>query len=58
MKTESLWKWIVLVVLLAFSFILIGKKGENIRLGLDLQGGYSFTLEIDQEALKQTTLLN
>lgn len=56
MKTEALWKWIVLVVLLAFSFILIGKKGENIRLGLDLQGGYSFTLEIDQEALKQTII--
>lgn len=56
MKTEALWKWIVLILLLAFSFILIGKKGENIRLGLDLEGGYSFTLEIDQDALRQTII--
>lgn len=56
MKTEALWKWLILIVLLAFSFILIGTNGKNIRLGLDLQGGYSFTLEIDQEALKQTII--
>lgn len=52
MKTESLWKWIVLVLLLAFSAVLISKK-DNIRLGLDLQGGYSFTLELDEKALEQ-----
>lgn len=53
MKTESLWKWIVLVLLLAFSFTLISKK-ENIRLGLDLNGGYSFTLEVDKAELENS----
>lgn len=46
------WKWLLFLGILAASIIMIGKNGEGIRLGLDIKGGYSFTLELDEEALE------
>ena len=43
----SIWKWLILVVATAWSVALISPPKEKIKLGLDLQGGTSYTLEID-----------
>jgi len=46
MKT-SIWKWLILVVVTVSSMALVTPPKEKIKLGLDLQGGTSYTLEID-----------
>ena len=43
----SIWKWLILVVVTAWSVALVTPPKEKIKLGLDLQGGTSYTLEID-----------
>ena len=43
----SIWKWLILVVATAGSVALVTPPKEKIKLGLDLQGGTSYTLEID-----------
>jgi len=51
MKT-SIWKWLILAVVTAWSVALITPPKEKIKLGLDLQGGTSYTLEIDDSKLE------
>ena len=46
MKT-SIWKWLILVVATAWSVAIFTPPKEKVKLGLDLQGGTSYTLEID-----------
>ena len=46
MKT-SIWKWLILVVATAWSVALVIPPKDKVKLGLDLQGGTSYTLEID-----------
>ena len=43
----SIWKWLILVVATAWSVALVTPPKEKVKLGLDLQGGTSYTLEID-----------
>lgn len=43
----SIWKWLILVVATAWSVALVTPPKDKIKLGLDLQGGTSYTLEID-----------
>ncbi len=43
----SIWKWLILAVVTASSVALVTPPEEKIKLGLDLQGGTSYTLEID-----------
>ena len=43
----SIWKWLILVVVTAWSVALVTPLKEKVKLGLDLQGGTSYTLEID-----------
>lgn len=62
MQTNSWWKWLILVIITSFSVLLViptakdenGKWKQKLRLGLDLQGGYSFTVELDKDALAET----
>ncbi|MEG1480575.1 MAG: protein translocase subunit SecD [Kiritimatiellia bacterium] len=49
--TPSLIKWAILAVLAAFSLYVVLPVKEKVRLGLDLQGGTSFTVEIDRAKL-------
>ena len=51
MDTPSLIKWAVLAVLVGFSCYVTFPMREKVRLGLDLQGGTSFTVQIDEEKL-------
>ena len=43
----SIWKWLILVVATAWSVALVTPPKEKVKLGLDLQGGTSYTLEVD-----------
>jgi len=54
MQSNSWIKWLILVILLSTSILLISPPKKKIRLGLDLQGGYSFTVELDKSALEET----
>ncbi|MEI6148288.1 MAG: protein translocase subunit SecD [bacterium] len=51
MDKKAIWKWLLLVVLIAASLATVLPLGKKVRLGLDLQGGTSFTVEIDEEAI-------
>ncbi len=53
---NNAWKWLVLVLLTAFSIKIAFPPQEKIRLGLDLEGGTSFTLGVDREKLAEKIL--
>ncbi len=54
MKSSLWWKWFVIFFLTAASFWLAMPASKKIRLGLDLRGGYSFTVELDKSTLEET----
>ena len=61
MDKHALWKWLILLVLVAGSLVVSTPpvdirdvegnvvKAGKFRLGLDLRGGTSFTVKIDEE---------
>ncbi len=51
MSRNDLWKWLVLAFLAVLSVYVVVPPKEKIRLGLDLSGGTSFTVAIDEERL-------
>ncbi|HOW97808.1 MAG TPA: protein translocase subunit SecD [Kiritimatiellia bacterium] len=51
MDKHSLWKWLVLIGLVAWSMVLVMPLHEKVKLGLDLRGGMSFVLEVDTTTL-------
>jgi len=48
---KSIWKWLLLFVLFGWSVSLVWPPKDKIKLGLDLQGGTSYTLEVVEEEL-------
>ncbi|MBI2438000.1 MAG: protein translocase subunit SecD [Lentisphaerae bacterium] len=48
MDKHALWKWLVLIALTAWSLALVAPLRTKVKLGLDLKGGTSFTLQIDE----------
>ena len=52
MSRNDLWKWLVLAILAVLSAYVVIPPKDKIRLGLDLSGGTSFTVAIDQEKLR------
>jgi len=52
MSRNDLWKWLVLAFLAVLSAYVVIPPKEKIRLGLDLSGGTSFTVAIDEERLR------
>ncbi len=48
------WKWLALLAIAIFSICVSVPPGEKIRKGLDLQGGTSFTLGVDKDALRDS----
>lgn len=55
MSRNDLWKWLVLAFLAVLSaYVVVPPTGPNgkIRLGLDLSGGTSFTVAIDEARLR------
>lgn len=49
----TVWKWLLVLVFVAGSLVLVTPPSEKIRLGLDLQGGTAFVVEIDQEQIEE-----
>ncbi|MDD4102394.1 MAG: hypothetical protein PHU80_07150, partial [Kiritimatiellae bacterium] len=52
MSRNDLWKWLVLAFVAVLSAYVVIPPQQKIRLGLDLSGGTSFTVAIDQEKLR------
>ena len=53
---KNIWKWLVLAVISVSSVYLVTPIKEKVRLGLDLNGGTRFTLEVDKEKLHSRLL--
>jgi len=49
---HAVWKWLLLAIITVFSVYVVMPPEKKIRLGLDLQGGVSFTVQIDEEKLR------
>ncbi len=50
---HAVWKWLILAIITVFSIWVVTPPKEKIRLGLDLQGGVSFTVQIDEAKLRE-----
>ena len=50
---NSIIKWLIFAVLVVASAVVIYPPKDKIRLGLDLAGGTSFTVQIDEEQLRE-----
>jgi SecD/SecF fusion protein len=53
MNKDSLWKWLLLIGITAWSLALVTPFNEKVKLGLDLQGGASFTVQVDREKVAE-----
>lgn len=53
MDRNALWKWLVLIALAAWSLALVIPPSQKIKLGLDLKGGTSFTVQIDEQEMEK-----
>ncbi len=51
MDKNAIWKWPLLFVLVSLSLVAVLPLKEKVRLGLDLKGGTSFTVQIDEVGL-------
>ncbi len=56
MDKNSIWKWLILVLVTAWSLVLVTPLKDKVKLGLDLRGGTSFTLEVDTSTLEPNAL--
>ena len=54
MSRNDLWKWLALVILTVMSVYVVIPPKEKVRLGLDLSGGTSFTIAIDEAKLRNS----
>ncbi len=48
MDKNKLWKWLLLGILVIWSITLVTPMDQKVKLGLDLRGGSSFVLEVDE----------
>lgn len=53
MNKNAAWKWLVLIAMAAWSLALVTPFKEKVKLGLDLKGGTSFTVEVDQDEVRK-----
>lgn len=53
---KATWKWLVVIGLTAWSLAIVTPIQKKIKLGIDLKGGSSFTVELDQQALRDEIL--
>ena len=52
MSRNDLWKWLVFAIITVFSVYVVTPPKDKIRYGLDLSGGTSFTVAIDEAKLR------
>jgi len=53
---NNIWKWLTLALIAFVSFYVCNPLSEKLRFGLDLKGGTSFTLGVDEDRLAETIL--
>lgn len=53
MDKHALWKWLVLIALTAWSLALVVPLSSKVKLGLDLKGGTSFTVEVNESEVER-----
>lgn len=53
MDKHAIWKWLLLIALTAFSLALVIPPKNKVKLGLDLKGGMSFTVQIDRAEIEK-----
>ncbi|MEI6563567.1 MAG: protein translocase subunit SecD [bacterium] len=51
MDKKTIFKWMLLVILVGLSVATVFPVSEKVRFGLDIKGGTSFTVQIDEEAM-------
>ena len=51
MDKKTIFKWMILVILVGASIATVFPVSEKVRFGLDIKGGTSFTVQIDEEAM-------
>ncbi|MFH0909434.1 MAG: protein translocase subunit SecD [bacterium] len=51
MDKNAIWKWIILIGLVAWSIVTVTPFDKKIKLGIDLAGGSRFVLELDSSEL-------
>ena len=56
MNKSVMWKWLLLIALTVWSLALVTPFKEKVKLGLDLKGGTSFTVEVDQNEVRKQIL--
>lgn len=56
MNKNSLWKWVLLVAIIAWSLALVTPFDKKVKYGLDLQGGASFTVQVDRNKVAELIL--
>ena len=53
MDKHAWWKWLLLVAMLALSLSRVMPWKEKVRLGLDLAGGISFVVNVDETKIEK-----
>ncbi|MFA7256537.1 MAG: protein translocase subunit SecD [Kiritimatiellales bacterium] len=56
MNKNAMWKWLLLIGLTVWSLALVTPFKEKVKLGLDLKGGTSFTVEVDRKEVQKQIL--
>ncbi len=51
-----MWKWAALGLITVWSLALVTPVKEKVKLGLDLKGGTSFTVEVDRDEIRKQVL--
>ena len=51
-KNYALIKWLIFAALVFFSVVAVTPPKDKVRLGLDLAGGTSFTVQVDEDAIR------
>ena len=51
MDKKTIFKWMLLVVLVGMSVVMVFPVKDKVRFGLDIKGGTSFTVQIDESAM-------
>ncbi len=56
MIKNAMWKWMALIAIIAWSLALVTPFQDKVKLGLDLKGGTSFTVEVDRDEIRKQVL--
>ncbi len=53
MDKKTIFKWMLLAILVGLSVVMVFPVKDKVRFGLDIKGGTSFTVQIDESAMAE-----